>query len=160
MLRRKKNNYIIYPEYFDKDISRKQGRRIPLDIATDDISLKKVEYACKSLKYDFTLQKDKSYPNRWFENKGRVLIKIDKNNKIPKQSIIREIAGITRKLISSKKTKKVDKAVKSDYNKKSTHSRKKASYKTQKSKKTAKAVKSDTKKKTNKKSRKKKSDKK
>lgn len=131
MLRRKKN-YVIYPEYFDKEISRKQGRRIPTGIASTDISLKKVEHACKNLEYDFTLEKDKSYPSRWFDQKGRVLIKIDKSNKVPKQTLIRDIAAITRKLKTKKKEKKTDRSAKSKYTKKSTHSKKKSSYRTQK----------------------------
>lgn len=131
MLRRKKY-YVIYPEYFDKEISRKQGRRVPAELSTTECTLKKVEHACKNLKYEYVSEKDKAFPNQFWEKRGRVLIKIDKKEKTPKQKIVRDIAEITRKLKTKtkEKEKKAERSTKSNYQKKTTHSRKKSSYQT------------------------------
>lgn len=134
MLRRKKF-YVIYPEYFDSRVSRKQGRRVSLENTDDSISIKKIEYACNKLNLPFQLQPDKSFPSMWWENSGRVLITIDKKNKIPKQKIISEIGSITKKLIIKKKEKKVKVEVKSKYTQKATHSKKRSTYQTKKTKK-------------------------
>ncbi len=134
MLRRKKF-YVIYPEYFDTRISRKQGRRVSLADADDTISLKKIEHACNKLDLSFQSQPDKSFPSMWWENSGRVLITIDKKNKIPKQLIINDIGSITKKLIVKKKEKRVKVDTKSKYTQKATHSKKRSTYQTKKTKK-------------------------
>ncbi|MCY3411028.1 MAG: signal recognition particle subunit SRP19/SEC65 family protein [Candidatus Heimdallarchaeota archaeon] len=132
MLRRKKY-YVIYPEYFDKSISRKRGRRVSIEQATEEATLKKVEYAVKKLELPYELQKDKAYPNNWWEQRGRLLLTIDKKNKIPKQNIIHDIADITRKLKTKKKeTVTKEKTQKQTYQKKSTHGKKRSSYQTKK----------------------------
>ena len=134
MLRRKKF-YVIYPEYFDSKVSRKQGRRLSLKDADDTISLNKIGHVCKKLNIPHQLQPDKSFPSTWWEKSGRVLITIDKKNKIPKQQLIRQIGAETKKLIVKKKEKKVKVEVKSKYTQKSTHSKKRSTYQAKKIKK-------------------------
>ena len=109
MLRRKKFQ-VIYPEYFSTDVSRKQGRRVSQSKATTDMDLRKLVYACKKLDVPHKIQEDKSFPNRNWENGGRVLITIDKKDKKPKQQLVLEIADITRRIVTKKapETKKPD----------------------------------------------------
>ncbi len=103
MLRRKKF-YVLYPEYFDKSVSRKNGRRVPLSKATEGMSLKKLVFALKKLNLDFQIQKDKAFPATWWEKSGRVLIPINKKDKVPKTQIIKDISEITRRIIVKPKT--------------------------------------------------------
>jgi len=105
MLRRKRF-YVIYPEYFDKKLSRSQGRKVSLDIAAEEPSLKKLIFACKKLKIDYEEEEDKSYPTRWWEQNGRLLIPIDRKNKVPKSEIIDQMADIVRRIVHKKKIKK------------------------------------------------------
>lgn len=115
MLRRKRF-YVIYPEYFDRDLSRSEGRRVPLKKAGEEPSLKKLIYACKKLDIDFEAEEDKAYPGRWWEKKGRLLIPINKKDKKPKSELIKDIADIVRRLVPKHKVvKKKKKGKKNHY---------------------------------------------
>ena len=101
MLRRKKF-YVIYPEYFEKSRSRSQGRRVSRNIASDEPTLKKLIFVCNKLNIEHQVQKDKAYPSNWWNQMGRVLIPIDKEDKIPKEKLLKQIAEITRKIVYKK----------------------------------------------------------
>ncbi|RMG38048.1 MAG: hypothetical protein D6732_05610 [Methanobacteriota archaeon] len=102
MLRRRRY-YVIYPEYFDKNRSRNRGRRVPLSLAVEDPELPRIAKACQLLGFEYEKQLDKAYPSNWWNRKGRILIKIDKKNKVPKEKILKEIAQKAKKLVPKKK---------------------------------------------------------
>lgn len=106
MLRRKKF-YVIYPEYFDSNISRSQGRRVSLSIADPTPHLKKIVKACERLEIECQSEPEKAYPSFWWKKSGRVLIPIDKKNKVPKEELIQSIAKTARKFQLKKKPKKI-----------------------------------------------------
>ncbi len=93
---RRKRYYVIYPEYFDKKLSRNQGRKIPKNKAVEDCSLSKIAYACKYLELDFIIEKDKKYSKNWWSSEGRIII--NPENVRNKTELIRRIANVARKL--------------------------------------------------------------
>ena len=95
MLRRKRY-FVLYPEYFDRKLSRKQGRKIPKNKAVPDCNLSKIVYACKHLELDYEIEKDKKYSKNWWSSDGRIVVNPEG---IPsKTELIRRIANISRKL--------------------------------------------------------------
>lgn len=102
MLRRRRY-YVVYPEYFDKNRSRNQGRRVPLSLAVEDPELPRISKACQLLGLEYEKQPDKAFPSNWWNKKGRILIKIDKKNKVPKEALLKEIAKKAKKLVPKKK---------------------------------------------------------
>ena len=100
---RKRRYLVIYPEYFDKLRSRGQGRRLPLNLADEKPTLKKLVKACEVLKYEFEIEPKKAYPGNWEMKQGRILIRIKKQKVRPKEEYIKEIAKILRKLVPKKK---------------------------------------------------------
>ena len=78
-----RNKYwTIYPEHIDYRLSRRLGRKVPLKFAVPDPKLEELVLACKSLKISVIVEKDKSHPANWIEQKGR--IKVPKLKKISK----------------------------------------------------------------------------
>ena len=107
ILLRRKKFYVIYPEYFDSNISRSQGRRVSLSIADPTPHLKKIVKACERLEIEHQSEPEKAHPSFWWKKSGRVLIPTDKNNKMPKEELIQTIAKTARKFQLKQKTKKV-----------------------------------------------------
>jgi len=97
---RKSSYFILWPEYFDKRLSRKMGRRVPLSIAVSRPTVSEIAEAAKALGYKVILQEEKSYPKCWYENRGRVLV--DRGDK-KKSEIIREISLFLSKKRSKSK---------------------------------------------------------
>ncbi len=95
MLRRKKY-FVLYPEYFNKSLSRKQGRKIPRNRAVENCTLSKIVYACKHLELDYEIEKDKKYSKNWWNSEGRIIV--NPEGITSKTDLIRRIANISRKL--------------------------------------------------------------
>jgi len=79
---------IIWAAYFDAAISREGGRRISKKLALQTPDIDKIYAAAKALNLNPVLEKEKKYPSRWWESKGRVLVE----RKHSKNDIIKMIA--------------------------------------------------------------------
>ena len=85
---REDNKYIIYPLYFDNQISRKNGRRVSNKYAIEKPSIQDIFSAAKSLGLHPQLEKDVAHPSRQWKLEGRIII----DKKDAKQTLIRQIA--------------------------------------------------------------------
>ena len=73
-MRRENTHYIVFPEYFDKNLTRKEGRRLPLNAALDNPTLLELKLAAEKLEYDFEIDESSAYPRQWWEPRGRIFI--------------------------------------------------------------------------------------
>lgn len=95
---RKRTPYLIFwPQYFDKNRTINQGRRLPKNLAIEKINLDIVETAVKALGYEYKIEKASKYPKTWWDEPGRILI--DSKGK-KKRKLLFEIAKQIRKLKS------------------------------------------------------------
>ncbi len=66
---------VIWPQYFDKALSRAKGRRVPLKYAVTNPSLNDLVKAAATLGYSFEVDRDARYPACWWSEPGRLLIR-------------------------------------------------------------------------------------
>jgi len=80
--------FVIYPIYFDKKVSRKDGRKVTKKQAIEKPAIDDIFKAAKSLGLNPEIEKEVSYPSRHWKNEGRVVIdqKDSKNNLLRKIS--------------------------------------------------------------------------
>lgn len=90
----KRNFKILWPVYFDKNISRSSGRRIPKHLAIDRPSLTTITEALDKLGIEYVVEKNKKHPSTWFEGSGRVLVKYSGS----KTELLRKVAKMINKL--------------------------------------------------------------
>lgn len=64
---------VIYPAYFDADLTRSGGRRVPRDLAVTDPTVEEVAKAVQQVGYDAVVEPEATYP-RETESRGRVLV--------------------------------------------------------------------------------------
>jgi signal recognition particle subunit SRP19 len=64
----------IWPQYLDKNLTLKEGRKIAKEYAVKEPSLSDIERAVKRLGLQHNVQKEFSYPGKWYEKSGRVLV--------------------------------------------------------------------------------------
>lgn len=81
MVSREDNKYVIWPLYFDKDISRKDGRRVPRHLAVKNPDIDKIRKALLSLRIEFEVEKDARHPSKQWEYRGRILVEKTKTSK-------------------------------------------------------------------------------
>lgn len=78
----------IWPQYLNKNLSLKEGRKIALEDSVKDPSMNEIEKALKRLGLKYNIDKERSYPGKWYEKSGRVLVEWDKT----KLELIREVS--------------------------------------------------------------------
>jgi signal recognition particle subunit SRP19 len=64
----------IWPQYLDKNLSLSQGRKVSKEIAVKEPNLNEIERALKRMGLKYSMQKEFSYPGKWYEKSGRVLV--------------------------------------------------------------------------------------
>ena len=67
----------IWPQYMDKNLTLKEGRKISLEDAVKEPTINEIEKALKRLGLQYELENDKSYPGKWYEKSGRALVEWD-----------------------------------------------------------------------------------
>ena len=84
---------MIWPQYINKNLSLSQGRKVPLEIAVKDPSVNDIVRALKKLNISYNVQKEKSYPGKWYEKSGRVLAE----SEMKKNELLKEICKNIKK---------------------------------------------------------------
>lgn len=64
----------VWPQYLNKDLSLNEGRKVSKEIAVAEPTLSDIERAAKRLGLQYDMEKDKSYPGKWYEKSGRILV--------------------------------------------------------------------------------------
>ena len=88
--------YILYPQYFDSQITRAQGRRVPRELGVKAPKAIDVFHAAQAVGFDPELDPDHHHPAFWSQRAGRVLISVD-NVEGSKAGLIRVIARYMKK---------------------------------------------------------------
>lgn len=79
--------------YFDQNISRKYGRKLPKKLTIPDPKIVEVLKACEALKYECEVE-EKRYPRTWYKPSAVVIVRT--SNIVSKYEIIKQIG---RKLV-------------------------------------------------------------
>ena len=81
------NAIYLWPEYFDSERTRKQGRRLPKALCVKNPSLDIIAKGAMILDLDYKMIENSAYPANWAAKKGCVRIekgKIKKTALLPK----------------------------------------------------------------------------
>jgi len=86
---------VVWPSYFSKSLSRKQGRRVPLPLAVRNPNSENVAEAAEALGMKAEVEEG-AHPSTCWNRTGKVLVTMRK--KMTKERLIRTIA---RKLMEN-----------------------------------------------------------
>ena len=75
------NAIVLWPEYFDKNRSRSEGRRLPVELCVENPDLDIIAKGAMMLDLDYKIIEDKSYPSNWVNKKGCVRVEKGKMKK-------------------------------------------------------------------------------
>ena len=83
-----KRHLVLYPLYFDADLSRDGGRRVPRRVAVHGPTVEEIAHAAESLGLKPKVEEDRAHPSAPWNRQGRVLVKAG----YFKTSVVRKIA--------------------------------------------------------------------
>ncbi|MFQ6123715.1 MAG: signal recognition particle subunit SRP19/SEC65 family protein [Candidatus Heimdallarchaeota archaeon] len=72
---RRERDLMFYPEYFDVNLSRAEGRRIPRNLAIKSPRVKELYLAAKRANLEVTLRESIAYTRRWWDKRGAIVVK-------------------------------------------------------------------------------------
>lgn len=78
----------IWPQYLNKNLSLKEGRKISKEDCVKDPSMNEIEKALKRLGLSYNIDKERAYPGKWYEKSGRALVEWEGT----KLELIREVS--------------------------------------------------------------------
>ena len=73
-MRRDNTHYFVYPEYLNKVLTRKEGRRLPLEQSLENPTITELRLAAEKLELSYEIRKYAAYPRYWWERNGLILI--------------------------------------------------------------------------------------
>ena len=88
MAGRERKTWIIFPEYFDKQLSRSETRRIPKKLSVNSPDVEELGHILDSWDIPNRIEKHQHHPSTWYERNGRVIIPKQKGSK---QEILKKI---------------------------------------------------------------------
>ncbi len=89
MVRKKRKTWIIYPEYFDKNIFRSQGRRVPSELAVSSPKIEEIGDILDSWNIPNRLEENEHHPATWYKRNGRIFIPKQRGSK---HKVLKKIA--------------------------------------------------------------------
>jgi signal recognition particle subunit SEC65 len=94
---RKKSRAIFWLAYFDKRLTRKQGRRLSKNDAVDKLTLEQLAEAARVLGFDADLDPEARFPASWSEHPGRIIVNTEGQ---VKSKVLQKIGKQLRKMAS------------------------------------------------------------
>jgi signal recognition particle subunit SRP19 len=85
---RQQEKVIIWPAYFDSTRTRKQGRRVPKNLASSSPQIQEIKTVAEKLQLNCEFVADVAYPNTPWLKSGMILVK----KKNTKSELIKSIA--------------------------------------------------------------------
>ena len=102
-MRRDNTHYFVYPEYLDKTLTRKEGRRLPLEKALENPTITEIRLAAEKLGFHYEVRKEAAYPRHWWESNGLILIEKKKTKLETLNDLCNEIKSYIRPALEKQK---------------------------------------------------------
>jgi len=85
------DHFYVYPAYFGRGLSRKEGRRVSAAESVPELTAEEIVAAAKRLGYRAEFEAEKQYPRRSFDYAGRV--KVTKQGKATKAHFLKALSA-------------------------------------------------------------------
>jgi len=104
-MRKRSDKLIFWPAYFEKNISRAEGRKIPINLAAPDVTLNTLKYAAESAGFEYEVEPDKEYPRYWSEKHGYIVVNNEDGHK--KKRVLLMLAKGVRRAIAKRESERL-----------------------------------------------------
>ncbi|MCL2712613.1 MAG: signal recognition particle subunit SRP19/SEC65 family protein [Methanomassiliicoccaceae archaeon] len=84
----KDNAIVLWPEYFESDRKRSEGRRVPKELSVKEPSLDIIAKAAAILDLEYEIFENAAYPGNWCAKKGCVRVE---KGKIKKSELLAKV---------------------------------------------------------------------
>ena len=101
-MRKRKEMLVIWPAYFEKSLTRMQGRKIPGNLAAANVTLKILEKAAISSGFEYEIEPNKKYPRGFSGHDGYLVVANPENHK--KKRVLLMLAKGVRRAVAQRES--------------------------------------------------------
>ncbi|MFW9792662.1 MAG: signal recognition particle subunit SRP19/SEC65 family protein [Candidatus Thorarchaeota archaeon] len=105
-MRKRDGMLIIWPAYFEKSYTRANGRRVPSNLAAQDVTIKILEAAAQSSGFEYEIEPDKRYSRSTSGKKGYLVIENPENHK--KKRVLLMLAKGVRRAVAQRESARLE----------------------------------------------------
>jgi signal recognition particle subunit SRP19 len=109
-MRKRDGMLIFWPAYFEKKYSRTEGRKIPANLAAENVSIQVLEYAAKAAGLEYELEPNKRHPRRWTGQRGYIAVDNPEGHK--KKRLMLMLAKGVRRAVAQRESARLESAKK------------------------------------------------
>jgi signal recognition particle subunit SRP19 len=93
-----KGKYIVlWPEYFDSRLSRKDGRMVGKKDAVEEPTVDDLCRVLQELNIEFKVELEKAFPSSWWRRRGRVLVECNLKKSDLLKTVCKALKNIPRR---------------------------------------------------------------
>lgn len=96
---------IVWPAYFEKNLTRMQGRKVSSNLAASNVTLKTLEMAAESSGFEYESRPDKEYPRGFTEYNGYLLVANPEKHK--KRRLLLVLAKGVRRAVAQRESARI-----------------------------------------------------
>ncbi|MHA1768692.1 MAG: signal recognition particle subunit SRP19/SEC65 family protein [Candidatus Thorarchaeota archaeon] len=101
-MRKRDGMLIFWPAYFEKRYTRSQGRRLPTNLAAENVNIQVLEAAAKAAGLGYEVEADKRYPRSWLEKQGYIVVENSAGHK--KKRVMLQLAKAVRRDVAQRES--------------------------------------------------------
>lgn len=99
---RKRDGLIFWPAYFEKNYSREEGRKLPANLAAENVNIEILESAAESTGFEYEVEPAKRYPKSWSEKRGYIVLTNPEGHK--KKRLLLMLAKGVRRAVAQRES--------------------------------------------------------
>lgn len=97
---------IFWPAYFEKKYSRGQGRKIPSNLAAENVNVQVLEAAVKASGFDYDMDATKRFPRNWAGHRGYIAVDNPEGHK--KKRLMLMLAKGVRRAVAQRESARLE----------------------------------------------------
>lgn len=105
IMRKHDGMLIVWPAYFEKNLTRMQGRKVSGNLAASNVTLKVLEMAAESSGFEYESRPDKEYPRGFTEYNGYLLVTNPEKHK--KKRVLLMLAKGVRRAVAQRESARI-----------------------------------------------------
>ena len=105
-MRKRDGMLIFWPAYFEKKYSRGQGRKIPANLAAENVNIQVLEAAVKASGLDYEMDAAKRFPRSWTGHRG--YIAVDNHEGHKKKRLMLMLAKGVRRAVAQRESARLE----------------------------------------------------
>ncbi len=99
-MKQRNGKVIVWPQYLDSELTRREGRRIPKNLAAPDVDVRVLEKAAENIGLEYEIEPAKKYPRTPTGKSGYIVLNNEQGHN--KKRVLLMLAKGVRRIVAQR----------------------------------------------------------